>query len=158
MGTKQLMIKSIRIVFCPTLASLQWVWLRTRSPLLLHHTVNAWATETKQFCQQTNHLGCSDNPRRTCTGCMKVCLQPRLFIHFVWFRMMFLPWITVLPIWQKFWQRALCLRYQRFLRPLACLVFARLGVLANMKWKEGKREREREWQRGGEVGLKSGKM
>lgn len=57
---------------------------------------------------------------------MKACLQPRLFIHFVWFRMMFLPWITIFPIWRERWHDALCLRYQRFAAS-RCLVLARLG-------------------------------
>lgn len=45
----------------------------------------AGATETKRSCQQTNHLGCcsNNNSRRTCAATRKVCLQPRLFIHFV---------------------------------------------------------------------------
>lgn len=86
---------------------------------------------------------------------MKVCLQPRLFIHFVWFRMMFLPWITVFPIWQERWHYALCLRYQRFAAS-RCLALVRLGsftkhemdkatVMCCREWKrEGERERGRE--------------
>lgn len=94
---------------------------------------------------------------------MKVCLQPRLFIHFVWFRMMFLPWITVFPIWQERWHYALCLRYQRFAAS-RCLVLARLGSFTKhemdkatlmycrerkKRGREGKREKGREEGRQG---------
>ena len=90
---------------------------------------------------------------------MKVCLQPRLFIHFVWFRMMFLPWITVFPIWQERWHYALCLRYQRFAAS-RCLVLARLGSFTKhemdkatvMYWRERKKKeggKEREGGKGG---------
>ena len=93
---------------------------------------------------------------------MKVCRQPRLFIHFVWFRMMLLPWITVFPIWQERWHYALCLRYQRFAAS-RCLVLARLGSFTKhemdkatvMYWRErgkkGERERKREGKRGGGI-------
>lgn len=102
---------------------------------------------------------------------MKACLQPRLFIHFVWFRMMFLPWITVFPIWQERWHYALCLRYQRFAAS-RCLVLARLGSFTKhemdkatvmycweRKKRETKRERERKKKkRGGHVGRRDWKM
>lgn len=100
---------------------------------------------------------------------MKVCLQPRLFIHFVWFRMMFLPWITVFPIWQERWHYALCLRYQRFAAS-RCLVLARLGSFTKhemdkatlMYWKkkkeEGRRKRGIDRERGRQGGREGWKM
>lgn len=102
---------------------------------------------------------------------MKVCLQPRLFIHFVWFRMMFLPWITVFPIWQEHWHYALCLRYQRFAAS-RFLVSARLGSFtkhemdkASMMYcrkreqdREGDGQRETERGKRQRRGLKNEKM
>lgn len=130
---------------------------------LSRRRVTLWpvgATETKRSSrQQTNHSGCrsNNNPRRARAATLKVCLQPRLFIHFVWFGMMFLPWITALPIWQDRWHSAPCLRYQRF----CGLSPPRAGSSGEFyqTW-NGRRGRaiQTERRRGGEAALKGGKM
>lgn len=55
---------------------------------------------------------------------------------------MFLPWITVFPLWQELWHYALCLRYQRFVAS-RCLGLARLGSFTKHEM-EGEKERKKD--------------
>lgn len=118
-----------------TRASPQRPKLGTRSDPPLYHTGRIWAAESHHLCQQAEHMGWK--PLWTCTTSIKVCLQPRLFIHFVWFgKGVAALGLLLFPIWHN----ALCLRHQRFAAWHWC-ASARLGS-SNQTWRRRRRRYE----------------
>lgn len=81
--------------------------------------------------------------------------------------MMFLPWITVFPIWRESWHFALCLRYQRFAAS-RCLELPCLGSFTKHEMDKatlmygrrgGKKQKwEEKWEERREEGLKNERM